>query len=465
MSNRTRQRPVIHIHWDRPFVYPYQKAFMDNKERFTVVEGATKIGKTTPMIFWLLEQALKGKPGQTFWWVAPIRAQAKMAFDRMRNKIDVRNFFKVNESNLTLTLPGGSIIHFKSADNPDSLYGEDVYAVVFDEASRAQEASWFAIRSTLTSTGGKCKFIANVVGRGWYYKLALKARSGEDPEYRHFKVTGWDAVMTGPLSVDEVKAAKAKILGHDDDNRARMEEVYNKLLAHAYSNFKPLKKKARLPLKEVVQAKSELPPHVFRQLYEAETSDDGGNPFGVQNLDRAKRKGLGEGPATSYGIDLASRVDFTVEVGLNEEKEVCHFKRYQMDWEQTTNTISNLPDIPTAVDGTGVGAVIVERMQKGRRYTESFIFSQQSKQRLIEALATAFQNNELTFPEGGALEDELYSFEYSYSRSGGLRYSAPEGLNDDCVMALALAYDQHRHQPPTGGARARRVPTAQGRTY
>lgn len=463
MSNRAR--PKLHITWVRPFVYPYQKRFMDNPERFTVVEGATKIGKTTPLIFWLLEQALNGKAGHNFWWVAPIRAQAKIAFDRMRGKVNTRGFFKVNESNLTLTLPNGAILHFKSADNPDSLYGEDVYACVFDEASRAQEAAWFALRSTITSTGGKIKFIANVRGRGWYYKLALKARNNEDPQYAYFKVTAWDAVMTGPIAPEEVIAAKRKILGNDDNDRGRMQEVYDKLLTYAYANVKPYRIGQRLTLKEVVQAKSDIPAHVFRELYEAEPSDDGGNPFGIANLDRAKRNALATGPAKSIGIDLASTVDFTVEVGLNSYKAVCHFERYQLNWEMTTANLNRLPDVPTGVDSTGVGKPILERMQKGRKYTEGFIFTPQTKQRLIEALATAFQLGEITYPAGGALEDELYSFEYTHTRTG-VKYSAPEGAHDDCVMALALAYDQHRHQPVVHTpARAKRVTMKKGRSY
>ncbi|GAB4036714.1 hypothetical protein GCM10028809_49810 [Spirosoma gilvum] len=421
---------------------------MDNPERYTVVEGATKVGKTAPLIIWLLEQALKGKAGHNFWWVAPIRSQAKIAFDRMKAQIGVKNFFTDNKSELTLTLPTGSVIHFKSADNPDSLYGEDVYACVFDEASRAKESAWFAIRSTLTSTKGKCKFIANVRGRGWYYKLAQKAKNGGDPEYAYRKVTCWDAVMTGGLDPEEVTRNRSKIFaGADDpDDVKRAQAVYDKLLAYAYAPLSPKDVKNRLSLAEVLQAKSDVPAHVFRELYEAEPSDDGGNPFGVKNLDRAKRSGLAAGPIKSLGVDLASTTDFTVEIGLNNDRAVCLFNRYQLDWELTTTNLSKLPDVPTGVDSTGVGKPILERMQKGRKHTEGFVFTGSSKQRLIEALATAFQMGEITFPEGGPLEDELYSFEYTHTRTG-VRYSAPEGLHDDCVMALALAYDQHRHQP------------------
>jgi len=44
---------------------------------------------------------------------------------------------------------------------------------------------------------------------------------------------------------------------------------------------------------------------------------------------------------------------------------------------------------------------------------------------------------------------ELEIFEYCYSRTGGVSYSAPEGFFDDCVCALALAVEHkpHARQP------------------
>jgi hypothetical protein len=58
----------------------------------------------------------------------------------------------------------------------------------------------------------------------------------------------------------------------------------------------------------------------------------------------------------------------------------------------------------------------------------------------MEGLAVAIQRLEVTFPEG-AISAELETFEYEYTRTG-VRYSAPEGMHDDCVMALALAVQQ-----------------------
>lgn len=403
----------LKINYTRPFVFDYQRSFMDNPERFTITEASTKVGKTAGCVIWLFEQALLGRRGNRFWWVAPVFQQAKIAFERMKRQVSLPGFFKANESNLTLTLPNGAVIEFKSAEKPDSLYGEDVYAAVFDEFTRARESAWHALRSTLTSTKGKCKFIGNVRGRGWGYKLAQKAKNGTAPEYAYRKITCWDAVKAG-----------------------------------------------RLPLEEVEQAKRDLPDHVFRELYEAEPSDDGGNPFGIQHLEACKVAGLAPGPALAFGIDLAKSVDYTVIIGLNEHKQVCFFDRFQLNWTVTAKAIDGLPDMPTLVDATGVGNPVVEEAQSKRRYTEGFTFTSGSKQMIVEALAIAIRRHEIAIPEG-PLFDELLSFEYQYSATG-VKYSAPVGLHDDCVMALALAYHKLRNMPNTAPPVAGRTPTKKG---
>lgn len=394
------KQTVTDYEYEPPELTGYQRAILYGPERFTVTEASTKVGKTSSHIVWLFERAaLTGGPGKNYWWVAPVYEQARIAFNRMKRYVDRTDFFTPNESRLSLTLPNGAVISFKSAEKPDNLFGEDVYDAVFDEASRAREDAWFALRSTLTATRGKCKFIANVRGRGWYYKLAQRAKNGTDDEYAYHKITAWDAVDAGILDRSEVE-----------------------------------------------QAKRDLPEHVFRELYEAEPSDDGGNPFGVQFLDAAKREYVAIGPAVSIGVDLAKSVDYTVFVGLNEDKAVCYLERFQLNWTLTQETILALPDVPTEIDATGVGNPIVEEAQRYRRFTTGFTFTAPAKQQLIEALAIAIRRGEMTYPGNTPLEDELYSFEYIYTRTG-VRYSAPPGLHDDCVMALALAYHQWRNQP------------------
>jgi hypothetical protein len=56
---------------------------------------------------------------------------------------------------------------------------------------------------------------------------------------------------------------------------------------------------------------------------------------------------------------------------------------------------------------------------------------------MMEGLALAIAAGEVRYPDG-VIRNELDEFEYEYTRTG-VKYSAPSGLHDDCVCALALA--------------------------
>lgn len=378
----------------------YQRVLLDSPARFTVCEAATKVGKTASHIIWLLEQALNLKSGQAVWWVAPVYNQAEIAFRRMKKQVSYRNFFIANESKLTLTLPTGARIEFKSAEKPDNLYGDDVYAAVFDEFTRAKEQAWFALRSTLTSTNGKCKLIGNAKGRkNWGYILGQRAKNGEQG-YEYHRITIYDALREGVPGITEA---------------------------------------------EINQAKIDLPEYVFKELYLAEPSEDGSNPFGIEAIRKAVRT-LSTSPTVAYGIDLAKYSDWTVITGLDSIGQPTYFNRFQKDWQQTTQTIIEVVGkTPAHIDSTGVGDPIVEQIARKCPRAKGFKYTSQSKQQLMEGLASAIQQ-QLVFIIEGVMQDEMESFEFTYQNSR-VSYNAPSGSHDDCVNSLALAYDCKLHNP------------------
>ncbi len=200
----------VKLNIEKPNLTSYQKDILYNDYRFTITEASTKVGKTFSHIWWIFEQAHAewNKPNYNHWWIAPIYSQTKIAFKRLRAKIQGSSFYKVNESNLIITTPIGTHIHFKSADKPDGLYGEDVYSAVFDEAPRAKFDSWVALRSTLTATRAKCKLIGNFGGTAnWMHQLKQKAEE-KDTEYYYKKITAWDAVREGILEEEEILQAQ-----------------------------------------------------------------------------------------------------------------------------------------------------------------------------------------------------------------------------------------------------------------
>lgn len=206
------------IEYRRPWLAEYQQAALFNDKRYALVEGSTKCGKTAPCLIWLAEQAMAGKDGQNFWWVAPVYTQAEIAFRRMKRGLP-RQIWKAHDSDRWIRLPNGAVIWFKSGEKPDNLYGEDVYAAVVDEASRVRQDSWIALRSTLTATRGKVRLIGNIKGRSnWFYQMAREAERG-GPGMSYKKITALDAVAAGILPQEEI----------DDAKRRLPESVFNEL--------------------------------------------------------------------------------------------------------------------------------------------------------------------------------------------------------------------------------------------
>lgn len=375
----------------RPWLYAKQQAAVFHAARYGVVEASTKSGKTVSHMAWLLEQAMRGTTGDHYWWAAPTYAQTEIAFRRFKAGLP-RDVYTANETKLTLTLANDAMLWFKTGERPDALYGEDVQAAVIDEASRFREEAWHAIRSTVSATRGPLRMIGNVRGRkNWFYALCRRAEAGE-PDMQYAKLTARDAVDAGILETAEVE-----------------------------------------------DARRQLPEAVFRELFLAEAADDEGNPFGLDHLRRCLRP-LSEAAPIAWGIDLARSVDWTVAIGLDAAGQVCRCARWQSPWEETHRRLLELVgEVPALVDCTGTGDAPFERLSRqGGSQFQGYLFTAASKQRLVEGLAVAIQHREVGFPEGPILA-ELESFEYLYSRGGGVRYSAPEGSHDDCVMALALA--------------------------
>jgi len=382
------------ITYERPSLTDYQTSGFFHQFRIGLIEGATKTGKGHAGLTWLFEQAAVKPKALNYWWVAPVYQQAAIAYNRLKLAIP-RALRKCNETDLSITLVNKRVIRFLSGEKPDNLYGEDVGAAVIDEATRLREASWHAVRSTLTYTRGPVRIMGNVKGKGnWMYKLARKAQGGEQ-DMHYAKFVSAQAVAAGILAHEEIEGARR-----------------------------------------------DLPENVFKELYLAEASDESGNPFGMDNIAACVVSGLSVNPPVANGVDLAKSVDWTVIIGLDWLGTVSLFERFQKPWEETITAVDHFVHSNAMVDSTGVGDPILERLQRGGKTSvfEGLKFTSESKQKIMEGLAVAIQGQKVHYPDG-PIRAELEMFEYEYTRTG-VRYTAPEGMHDDCVCALAMAWSK-----------------------
>ncbi len=405
MEQQTKQLVKLEL----PTLYPKQQDAICSPARWALIEASTKAGKSTGCLVWLL--ALGWNDGHKGWnagWVAPTYRQAKrIGFDRMYAALDSwdarQTWWSYSLTELTISLFNGATYFFLGGDRPETIYGDDWYAAVIDEATLCRPAVFYAVRTLLTFTKGPCRIIGNVRGRkNWAYKLARKAQAGEK-NMSYAKLTAKDAVDGGVLDAEEIEDAK------------------------------------RL-----------LPENVFKELYMAEPCDDEGNPFGIKAINAICKDGISSGEVVAYGADLAKSRDWAVLLGLDVDGRTARLERWQGDWRGTRQRLAlAIKDKPAYIDSTGVGDPIVEDLQRVCPHVQGFKFTSQSKQQLMEGLALGIQQQEIWIPndpEHAWLKAELDSFEYLYTRTG-VKYTAPEGMHDDGVDTLALAFMCHKRRP------------------
>ena len=197
---------------------------------------------------------------------------------------------------------------------------------------------------------------------------------------------------------------------------------------------------------QINKIKGSIPAEVWRQEYMAEFLEGAGSVF---RSITACTKNNKEDKATGtnryvMSADLAKHTDFTVIMVANVDTgHVVFMDRFnQIDWTTQKSRIVNVWNKfnkPTLVlDSTGVGDAIYDDLRAAGVRITPFKFTSSSKIELIQNLSIAMDNKEVTFYPFKELVNELEVFGYDISPSGNIRYNAPEGLHDDCVIALAL---------------------------
>lgn len=380
---------TVTIELPRP--HPAQQQVLDEARRFNVVACGRRWGKTDMGIALNIETALAGHPAA---WFAPTYKLLEEAWERFDQALPQQVIKAKNKSERTIKLHTGGQLDFwtlKATSREKSLAGRGrkYKRAVVDEAAIATnlKQDWTqAIRPTLADLIGDAWFFSTPHGQDYFYQLYRKGQDGG-----HW--ASWQmATERNPfISPQEIK-----------------------------------------------DAQEELPKDAFEQEWLAQFLANAANPFGLEYIRACINDSIMPGNIRWWGADLAKSQDWTVAIGLNEQFQTAAFQRWQSNWTNTGERLAAMfKHVPALVDSTGVGDPIVEQLKKRCPNVEGYVFSQQSKQRLMEGLAWAIQRKEVEYPSG-PIVDELESFRYEYTRTG-VKYSAPEGLHDDCVCALALA--------------------------
>jgi len=161
--------------------------------------------------------------------------------------------------------------------------------------------------------------------------------------------------------------------------------------------------------------------------------------------------------------DFGKTIDFSVNIALRPNGQIVGFERYaKIDWvfqrHRAVGFARRFGDARMLIDSTGLGDPIFDEIRREYHNVEGYKITGTTKNPLIENLALMLDNLRIQFPgdpkrkrfstelnsQFPVLKAELEMFTYEIMASSHIRYNAPEGFHDDCVVALALAAWQIR---------------------
>ena len=303
-----------------------------------------------------------------------------------------------------VTLPGGGTVQIRSADDPDSLRGDGLDFVVIDEAAYIKPAAWTeALRPALSDRKGGAMLISTPRGRNHFWELYQRGLDEQETEWASFRFPTVSNPYIDPLEIEE--------------------------------------------------ARRTLPELIFRQEYLAEFIDDQGGVFRrVQAAaDGEALEAPEEGRQYIAGVDVAASIDYTVVCVMDvESKRMVYMDRFtRVDYPVLEGRLAALYErwklTSMTVEANSIGRPVIDHLVEKGLPVQAFTTTNATKQAIIQNLQSAFEHEDIKIIDDPVLIGELLSFEGKRTPSGAYRYSAPDGMHDDCVMSLAIAWNCIRH--------------------
>lgn len=386
--------PTIELVIPRP--HEHQRQIMDGASRFNVIACGRRFGKTT-MGTELIAQVIKYPSA----WFAPsykMLLEVWREFDRVFAPIVAHR----SAQERRLEFYGGGHIEFWSLQDENAGRGRKYKRIIVDEAGfvRYLWDIWNAsLRPTLADMQGDAFFPGTPKGRNDYWRLYQLGVDPTETEWRSFQKPGY-------------------------------------LNPH-------------VPASEFEAMKRSLPERVYRQEILAEFLEDGGGVFRhvMDAVDASVRQDLAQsGSQYIMGVDWGKHNDFTVLTVIDVTLgHVCYVDRFnQIDYTFQVGRLRALYDrfkpAQIIAEQNSMGDPLIEQLRQQSLPVTAFMTTNATKKAAVEALALAFERDEIRIPDEPVLVGELQAFESERLPSGNIRYGAPDGMHDDTVMSLAIGW-------------------------
>ena len=376
-----------------PKLHDGQKQVKLERRRRNVIDCGRRWGKN----ILLQDLAVETVAGhQPIGWGAPIY---KQVLDDFRSLDDILKpiVTRRSASEMRLEIAGGGVIEFWSLDKPDSIRGKKYKRFIVNEAGMIPnllEIRNYIIMPTLIDMVGDEYYSGTPKGMNGFFQLYNMR--GED----------W---MQWQMS--------------------------------SYSN-------PHIPATELDSLRTTMTERAFSQEILAQFLEDGGGVFrGVRAAATSERldKGVEERQYV-IGVDWGRSNDATVFMVLDvESKQVVAMDRmtdtdYASQRLRLKALAGKFNNAIILAEANSIGQPNIEALHLMGLYVQGFQTTNATKAAIIQGLELAFEQGIIEILNDELLINELMAYQSERLPSGLVRYNAPEGMHDDTVIALALAW-------------------------
>ena len=308
-----------------------------------------------------------------------------------------------NRTDLIFDFKTGSDLQFFSGESKDAIRGFQFDYVILDEAAFMNtETINLIIRPTWMIIGKKVVLCSTPNGNAGFFYDSCQLAINKEPLYAIKQINIYDNPFISKNEIDSIK--------------------------------------------------KQIPERVWRQEYMGEFIDGSGTVFSNYRNCISKTNII-KNIENYAAIDWAKENDYTVVTIINEMKQVVDIYRInKMEYVQQVKLIANKLrqyNVKRVIsEENNIGTVVNELLRREwSGLIQKITLHNQLKRQIIEDLCVAFENEDIEIPNNEILLSELQSFTCNYNPSTQLvKYEAPSGLHDDCVISLAYAYYAVNHK-------------------
>lgn len=305
----------------------------------------------------------------------------------------------------SIELINGSVIDFRSVDNPKSIRSKSYNYIFCDEFAFFKDGAFdLAIVPTLIASGNNCKlFFASTPNgtTGLFYDMAMKGRDVNEDDYSYY------------------------YMNYNDNPHRNLDIIESERL--------------RQPSKR------------FNQEFLGEFIDDGGEVFeGIDDVSiLIKYQEYQPGNRYTAGIDWGKVSDKSVLTILDKDRNVVFIHSYSGDWNKQINDMAVVLNKYRPIvyaESNGLGDPLVSQLRTKYSNIREFVTTNTSKKEIVEQLRMTIVLKDISLPTSKLcpeLINEMTNYTYSLTKTGLITYHHKLGEHDDYLDSLMIANYAH----------------------